>query len=109
MKPIHDAKVCLPHRVPGMDIEMQHLYVIPMAIVILSSPITSMLLNLFVPPSFYLTFVKAGNPGSLQQQKSEARWNIDIFYYRSHLAGSRQVRLISKIMGYIEKGDYNVQ
>jgi len=55
-----------------MDIEMQHLYIIPMAIVILGGPITSMLLNLFVLPSFYWTLGKAGNPGSLQQQKSEA-------------------------------------
>ena len=72
MKPVHDAKVCLPHRVPGMDIEMQHLEIIPTAIVILGSSITSMLLNLFVLPSFYWTFGKAGTLGSLQQQKSEA-------------------------------------
>ena len=72
MKPAHNAKVSLSHRVPGTDIEMQHLYIIPMTTVILSSPITSMLLNLFVQPSRYWTFGKAGNPGSLQQQKSEA-------------------------------------
>ena len=51
---------------------MQRLYIIPMAIVILGGPITSTLLNLFVLPSFYWAFGKAGNPGSLQQQKSEA-------------------------------------
>lgn len=72
MNPAHDAKVSLSHRVPGMDIEMQRLYIITMAIVILRGQIRSMLLNLFVLPSFYLTFRKAGNPGSLQQQKSEA-------------------------------------
>ena len=66
------CKSFLVHRVPRMDIEMQHLYIIPMAIVILGGPITSMWLNLFVRPSFYWTFGKAGNPGSLQQQKSEA-------------------------------------
>jgi hypothetical protein len=72
MEPAHDAKVSLSPRVPAMDIEMQHLYIIPMTMVILSSPITSMLLNPFVQPSFHWTFEKAGNLGSLQQQKSEA-------------------------------------
>jgi hypothetical protein len=70
--PAHDAKVSLSHRVPGMDIEIQRLEIIPTAIVILGSSITPKLLNLFVRPSFYRTFEKAGNPGSLQQQKSEA-------------------------------------
>ena len=72
MKSAHDAKVSWSHRVPTVDIEMQHLYIIPMAIVILGGPISSMLLNLFVLPSFHWTFWKAGHPGSLPQQKSEA-------------------------------------
>jgi hypothetical protein len=77
--PAHDAKISWSHRVPGMDIEMQHLYIIPMAIVILSSPIISMLLNLFVLPSFYWTFGKAGTLGSLQQQK--ARHNGILIFF----------------------------
>jgi hypothetical protein len=72
VKSAHDAKVSWSHRVPGMDIEMQHVYVIPMVIVILGGPIRSMLLSLFVLPSFDWIFGKAGNLGSLQQQKSEA-------------------------------------
>jgi len=60
------------HRVPGKDIELQLLYLIPMAIVILGGPITALRLNLIGRSSSCWTFGKVGNPGSLQQQKSEA-------------------------------------
>jgi len=60
------------HRVPGKDIELRLLNIIPMAIVILGGPIPALLLNLVGRSSSCWTFAKVGNPGSLQQQKSEA-------------------------------------